>query len=194
MPESVKDRPTKAHEYLFLMSKSAKYYYDWESIKEPASLDSHARYARGRSDNHKYADGGPADKTIAKSFDHMLGVNPKARKLPTEWQRRYKQNPSFSNAVKDIIDFRNKRSVWTVPTQAFSDLHFATFPEKLIEPCILAGSQKDDIILDPFSGSCTVAVVAQKAGRKWIMIDLNKEYCEIGKNRVIKEARQRGLF
>lgn len=205
MPESVKDRPTKSHEYLFLMSKSDKYYYDWEAIKEKASLDTHARYAKGRSNNHKYSNGGPRNQTINKSFDHMLGVNPKTKKLPIYWQSgsgshdkipkgRYKQNPSFSNAVKDIVEYRNKRSVWLISTQAFSELHFATFPEKLVEPCILAGSKKKDIILDPFSGSCTVAIVAQKAGRNWIMIDLNKNYCEMGKNRIIKEARQMSLF
>lgn len=205
MPESVKDRPTKSHEYLFLMSKSEKYYYDWEAIKEPASPDTHAKYARGRSDNHKYADGGPGNQTIAKSFVHMLGVNPKTRKIPAGWQNgsgshdkipkgRYKQNPSFSSYLIDKVEYRNKRSVWTISPASFSGLHFATFPEKLIEPCILAGSRKGDIILDPFSGSCTVAVVAQKADRKWVMIDLSKKYCEMGKNRIIKEARQRVLF
>lgn len=164
MPESVKDRPTKSHEYLFLMSKSEKYYYDWEAIKEKASLDTHARYAKGRSNNHKYSNGGPGNQTINKS------------------------------TLRQIVEYRNKRSVWLISTQAFSELHFATFPEKLVEPCILAGSKKKDIILDPFSGSCTVAIVAQKAGRNWIMIDLNKDYCEMGKNRIIKETRQMSLF
>lgn len=207
MPESVKDRPTKAHEYLFLMSKSKRYYYDWEAIKEEASPDTHARYARGKSSNHKYLDGGPGNQTIAKSFDHMIrpGVNPKTRKIPSNWQTRsgshdtipkgrYKQNPSFSSAIKDIVEYRNKRSVWTIITQGTSDCHFATFPEKLVEPCILAGSKKGDIILDPFAGSCTVAVVAQKAQRQWIMIDINEDYCEMGKKRITREARQRVLF
>lgn len=112
MPESVRDRCTKAHEYIFLLSKSARYYYDRAAISEPVSLDSHARYARGRSNSHKWADGGPGNQTIAKSFDHMIapGVNPKA-KVPSGWDTgpgdhrekrgRYtpRQNESFSAAV-----------------------------------------------------------------------------------------------
>lgn len=210
MPGSYKDRPTRNFDYIFLLSKSQRYYYDWEAIKEPASPDIHARYARGRSGEHKYANGEPGNQTIAKTFDHMKkpGVNPKARKMPAGWQTgsgshdkipkgRYpqpKQNPSFSYAVKDIVEFRNKRSIWTIPTKGFSGPHYATFPEKFVEPCILAGSKKDDIILDPFAGSCTVAVVAAKAGRKFIAIDLSPEYCEMGSKRIKKAIRQRVLF
>jgi hypothetical protein len=163
MPESVKDRPTKSHEYIFLFSKSRKYYYDYKAIMEPASPDTHARYARGRSDHHKWADGGPGNQSIAKSFDHMLhpGVNPKAMMAvpPSGWNTgkgshdpikhaqgnnserfiRSRQNPSFSAAVKDVVNFRNKRSVWSVPTCPYSRAHFATFPPALIRPCILAG-------------------------------------------------------
>jgi DNA modification methylase len=137
MPESVTDRPTKSHEYLFLLAKSERYWYDAEAIKEPASVDTHARYARGRSDTHKWADGGPGNQTIAKGFEHMRapGVNPKAAmNAPGS-----KQNASFSNAVKDIVDTRNKRSVWTLATLPTPDAHFATFPIELPETCIKAG-------------------------------------------------------
>ena len=161
MPESVTDRPTKAHEYIFLLSKSAKYYYNAEAIKEQASADTHARYARGRSDSHKWADGGPGNQTIATNKPGSLfgqktpagwhqgtraegsaprdqrapGVNPKAAAN----NPGSKQNSSFSAAVKDIVETRNKRSVWTIPTQPTPEAHFATYPVALVEPCIMAG-------------------------------------------------------
>lgn len=209
MPESVKDRPTKAHEYIFLMSKSQRYFYDHEAIKEKASPDTHARYARGRSDHHKWADGGPGNQTIAKSFNHMLepGVNPKARlAAPVGWNTgpgshttltgRYqpKQNPSFSAAVKDIVDFRNKRSVWNVATQPFKEAHFATFPPKLIEPCILAGCPESGIVLDPFMGAATTAVTALDLGRQYIGIEISPEYCAIAEERIRQATRQERLF
>ena len=147
---------------------------DQEAIKEPASKDTHARYARGRTDGHKWADGGPGNQSIAKSFEHMRkpGVNPKAVAAP----KGCKQNESFSSATKDIVESRNKRSVWTVPTQPYPGSHFATFPEKLIEPCILAGCPGGGTVLDPFGGSGTVGRVAVKHRRKAILIELNPEY------------------
>jgi DNA modification methylase len=176
MPESVKDRCTKDHEYVFILAKSERYYFDQDAIKEPASPDTQPRYARGRSDRHKNADGGPGNQTIAASFSHMVrtpGVN---RKVVVGWASgpgshstlehaqskkdesssgqgikdstkfgrgagwRTKQNPSFSAAVKDVVEFRNKRSVWSVVSEPFSEAHFATFPQKLILPMILAGT------------------------------------------------------
>ena len=118
MPESVTDRPTRSHEYLFLLTKSARYYYDAEAIKEPSSPDTHARYARGWSETHKYADGGPGNQTIAKSFKHMRkpGVHPKSAPAGSG----IRANESFSAAVKDVVAFRNKRSVWRIATQPYS--------------------------------------------------------------------------
>ncbi|RJP48744.1 MAG: site-specific DNA-methyltransferase [Anaerolineaceae bacterium] len=181
MPESVKDRPTKSHEYIFLLSKTERYYYDAAAIMEPASLDTHARYARGRSDSHKYADGGPGGQTIARSLDHMVkaGVNPKAAMNA----KGSKQNASFSNAVRDVVEMRNKRSVWKVATQPYSGSHFATFPEKLIEPCILAGSRAGDIVLDPFFGSGTAGQVAEQLGRQWIGCEIQRAYEPLQKER-----------
>jgi site-specific DNA-methyltransferase (adenine-specific) len=121
MPESVKDRPTKSHEYVFLFSKSPKYYYDYESIREPGG--------------------------------------------------------------------RNRRTVWSIPTEPFSGAHFATFPPKLIEPCIIAGSQPDDWILDPFFGSGTVGVVCEQQHRKYVGIELNQEYIAIAVNRIKNTER-----
>ena len=182
MPESVTDRCTKAHENIFLLSKSARYYYDAEAIKEPASPDTHARYARGRSDTHKWADGGPGDQTIAKTFEHMRkpGVYPKAAPAGSG----IKANESFSAAIKDIVGTRNKRSVWTVATAPYCAGHFATFPPKLIEPCILAGSRPGDTVLDPFGGSGTTAGVALKHGRKAILCEVSKEYAALVPERI----------
>jgi site-specific DNA-methyltransferase (cytosine-N4-specific) len=120
MPESVKDRPTRAHEYLFMLSKSERYYYDFEAVKE-------------------------------------VGLNGK---------------------------LRNRRSVWNINTQAFSDAHFATFPPKLIEPCILASSKPGDYILDPFFGSGTVGFVCIQQHRRYVGIELNPEYVAIAANRL----------
>lgn len=175
MPESCKDRPTKSHEMLYLFSKSARYHCDMVAIREPASADTHARYARGRGNNHKWADGGPGNQTIATNRPGSLfapGVNPKAA-MNAKGSR---QNASFSAAVKDIVGYRNKRSVWTIATKPFKGAHFATFPPKLIEPCILAGSRKDDVVLDPFNGAGTTGLVATEHGRRYLGIELNPEY------------------
>ncbi|MDB5730734.1 MAG: methylase domain protein [Variovorax sp.] len=170
MPESTKDRPTKAHEYVFLLAKSERYFYDANAIKEPASEDTHARYARGRSDTHKHDERaqlvpGQRQQTISKSFEHMrkpvagwatrggshstiehaqadatrpakLLHNPKAAPADSG----IKANESFQAATAHVLEDRNKRSVWTVATEGYKDAHFATFPTKLIEPCILAGT------------------------------------------------------
>lgn len=192
MPESVKDRPTKSHEYLFLLSKQEQYYYDADSVKVKSSPDSHARYARGRSDYHKWADGGPGNQTPAKTMAHMRkpGVNPKC----AESGSGIKQNTSFSAACKDLVDFRNIRTVWTLSTEAFPEAHFATFPKALVRPCILAGSRIGDVVLDPFMGSGTVAVVAQNLGRNWIGIELNPDYKAMAERRIKRECAQMNLF
>ena len=165
MPESVKDRPTKAHEYLFLLSKSPSYYYDADAIREPHAPDSLARVGRGRSDDHKWADGGPGNQTLAK--DITKACHP---------------------------DGRNRRSVWTVATQPFAEAHFATMPPALAEPCILAGAPVDGVVLDPFGGAGTTALVARRNGRRFVHIELNPEYMAIAKRRLDGESYQAGLF
>lgn len=122
MPESVTDRPTKSHEYIFLLSKQERYFYDAEAIKEPTAADTEARYARGRSDDHKYADGGPGDQTIAHSFKHMLPGN---------------KTHKGTNAYEST---RNKRSVWSISTSPTPEAHFATYPIEIPETCLLAGT------------------------------------------------------
>lgn len=183
MPESVTDRPTKSHEYIFLLSKSQRYYYDHEAVKEPTLPESISRYDRGRSETHKWADGGPGNQTTARSFGHM---------------RVHGNKPGRDDGGMACNDrtgrYRNKRSVWTVSTTSFPGAHFATFPPKLIEPCILAGCPEGGIVLDTFSGSGTTAVVAHNLGRKSIMIDGQPEYYAMGKKRIQGAQMQQRLF
>lgn len=151
MPESCRDRPTKSHEYVFLLTKKPRYYYDHEAVKEPQSAVSIARRKRAR--RTPYAAPGQTTHT-------GLG------------------RPVPENAT------RNRRDVWTIPTQAFRGAHFATFPEKLVEPCIKAGCPKGGMVLDPFAGSGTVGVVAERLGRHSVLVELNPEYVDLIKKRV----------
>ena len=149
MPESVTDRPTKSHEYLFLLTKSARYYYDAEAVKEPAQ------------------DWGSRDRTnwrgkINSPAGPQTGCT----------------NSNFAESG------RNLRSVWTINTKPYREAHFATFPEKLVEPCVKAGTKKGDTVLDPFAGSGTTGLVAGKLDRKFIGIELNEEYIRIANNRI----------
>lgn len=148
MPESVTDRPTRSHEYVFLLSQSERYYYDAEAIREPFTYAAEVRVA------------------TPKNLDG-LGLKP-------------------TRAYGDKLDQsgRNRRSVWTISTQSYSGAHFAVFPEKLIEPCILAGSRAGDIVIDPFAGSGTTGVVAKKFGRRAILIEQSLEYCRMAADRI----------
>lgn len=173
MPESVKDRCTTSHEYMLLFSKSARYYFDWEAIQEPCvGFDkSSPRGSKGtltpnagrRKGNRKTFRGGGA-YTSGASFDNS-----------TE-----KQNDSHGNSPNDK-GLRRKRSVWRVSTAAGHSTHFATFPPKLIEPCVLAGSRPGGVVLDPFAGSGTTGKVAKANKRDFILIELSEEYAQICK-------------
>lgn len=154
MPESVKDRCTKAHEYIFLLSKSAKYYYDYEAIKEPAENRPF------NPDNKIERD--PTGMKMGNAHNYAPGAS------------GYGNSPTG----------RNKRSVWTVSTKPFPGSHFATFPPDLIEPCILAGSPKGGIVLDCFFGAGTTGRVSLKNGRYYIGIELNPKYAEMAENRI----------
>ena len=147
MPESVRDRCTKAHEYIFLLSKSKYYHYDNEAIKEPAK------------------DWGTRDRTNGKYHNPGTGLQP------------------HTGLTKSYTK-RNKRSVWSVNKKPYKGAHFATYPEELIEPCILAGSEKGDIILDPFMGSGTTAYVAKKHSRAYRGCELHKEYDSLISDRI----------
>lgn len=156
MPESVTDRCTKAHEYLFLLTKSARYFWDAEAIAEKST-------------------GRPAWSGDC-AFIANSGRN--------DWSSKDK---------KPGRETRNRRSVWTVATQPYSGAHFAVMPPKLIEPCILAGSRRGDLILDPFNGAATVGVVAVQHGRRYLGIELNPEYIRISLDRLRLDAAQSTL-
>jgi DNA modification methylase len=173
MPESVTDRCTKAHEYIFLMTKSAKYYYDAEAIKEPIKDSSIARLTQDVASQEG------SDRVPGKTNGKMKAVRFGGNKLcpDTRLQSGNEWNPAPEGTVA------NKRSVWTVPTASFSEAHFATFPPDLIKPCIMAGSKPGDTILDPFGGSGTTGMVALELGRKAMLIELNSEYVKLAERR-----------
>ena len=166
MPESVTDRCTKSHEYIFLLTKSAKYFYDADAIKEN-SIDPES--FTGRRERN------------APSMYHIDKKNLKNA-------GSVKENGKLTSG--QIYEKRNKRSVWTINTQPFKDAHFAVFPPKIPELCIKAGSSEGDTVLDPFFGSGTTGWVAQRLGRQWIGIELNEEYIKIAN----KRFAQRELF
>jgi DNA modification methylase len=183
MPESVQDRPTKAHEYIFLLSKSPKYYYDYEAIKEPAAHSSIKRWAQEIENQRgsERANGG------TKTNGPMKAVGgPKKDKQRGHSRRHAGFNERWDHMTKaeQAAMGRNKRSVWEVATQPFHEAHFATFPPKLIVPCILAGCPGGGLVLDPFAGAGTTLYVAEQLGRNSIGIELNPDYCDIIRRRM----------
>ena len=166
MPESVKDRLTRSYEYVFLFAKSKKYYYDAAAIAEPTMAATTERMKRGRG-QHKYADGTPGQK--AQTINR----------------------PRAAGAIQDayIPVFRNKRDVWKINTVPYGGAHFAAFPPKLAETCILAGCPPGGIVLDPFFGSGTAGLVAKQTGRQYIGIDINAEYCRLAAERINGAAK-----
>ena len=194
MPESVTDRCTKAHEYLFLLTKSERYYWDAEAMKEPAALSSLARWAQdidsqigsdrvpGKTNGNMKAVGGPRSRRDSFKRDGSK----RAQVIPG-------QTVGTHRADRDESEYdtgrRNRRSVWTVATKPYSGAHFATFPPELIEPCILAGAPAGGVVLDPFFGSGTTGEVSQRLERNWIGCELNPDYKPLQDERL----RQPGL-
>lgn len=162
MPESVQDRCTKAHEYIFLLSKSKQYYFNIEEMKEPCLESSKERQRRGVSDKNKWVDG-------------ALG------QTPHSISQKRDNDPN-----REVSTTRNKRSVWSINTHSYEGAHFATYPPELIRPCILAGCPKGGVVLDPFGGSGTTAAVANEEGRDAILCELNPEYISLIKNRLMR--------
>ena len=151
MPESVKDRCTKSHEYIFLFSKNKNYYYDNEAIKEKAT------------------DWGTRDRVNGKYHNEGTGLQP-------------------HSGLEKSYETKNKRSVWTVTTKPYREAHFAVFPTELIEPCVKAGCPENGTVLDPFGGSGTTGLVADRLGRNAQIIELNKDYIDIANKRVMNDA------
>ena len=162
MPHPVSTRPTTDHEYLFLFSKSAEYYYDADAIREPHVTFSEDSKMKGGRNHFGKRDGTPeSGKNSGNSNLH-----------DARWDQAFHPHG------------RNKRTVWSIPLGKFREAHFAVFPPKLIEPCILAGCSEGGVVLDPFFGAGTVGLVATKLGRKYFGIELNKEYVKIATNRL----------
>ncbi|WP_431106661.1 DNA-methyltransferase [Variovorax paradoxus] len=219
MPESAKDRCTKAHEYLFLLTKSERYYWDFDAMQEPVTGGAHARrsaealgvkrpgFGHGYDSEakpryktpdgwatHSGAHGGfhkdgreqgqyPSPKRNEAGNDSAYGDGKSERMgRGAGWRERKladvgsgtKMNASFDEAVAGLVSTRNRRSVWTIPSEPYSGAHFATFPRKLIEPCVLAGCPAGGTVLDIFFGSGTTGEVSQALGRNYIGIDLNR--------------------
>jgi len=193
MPEAATDRPTTSHEYIFLLSKRRRYYYDADAIKEPASLALASQVEQGYAGaaTKNYASAGAQDPSAVKAriIDNRRrraahprghGVNPQAR----AGALGSRQNASFSAAVCDLVDDRNARSVWVIPTQPYPDAHYATFPEGVPEKCIKAGTRLGDTVLDPFCGSGTTGQVAIQLGRSFIGVELNPTYAQLARERI----------
>lgn len=163
MPENVKDRLTRSYEHIFLLTKSRKYYFDALAIAQPIAADTARRYMAGRGNGHKYAGTVPGQEGIQK-------IN----------------RPRKPGDIKesDISPYRNCRDVWLINTVSYRGGHYAAYPPKLAERCILAGCPVGGIVLDPFFGSGTTGLVAAENGREYIGIELNAEYCGLAEKRI----------
>lgn len=212
MPESVKDRCTKSHEYIFLLSKSQKYYFDYEAIQEEANYDgSKGTMMRSscpkadadiipemniqsinekekwqkntgiRFGGNKYGDN--EDRHFQTYSGNVWTPKTKNCKDKGLTPNSFHINRELGNQDKEYY-VRNKRSVWHVNSKPYKEAHFAVYPEMLIQPCILAGSKEGGIVLDPFMGSGTTAVVSKKLGRKYVGCELNPEYIKIAEKRL----------
>jgi len=183
MPESVRDRPTKSHEYIFLLTKSQDYFYDYEAVLEPANYD-------GRKDtvmkgSKKYKDGSYLANGNANSLSVKGRERWRFKNLQEDGQQPNTIHERRAAGLKDeVYAVRNKRDVWTVNTKSYSGAHFATFPTELIEPCILAGTKEGDTVLDPFNGSGTTGEVSIKHHRLYIGCELNPKYVKLTHRRL----------
>ncbi len=182
LPESVTDRPTTAHEKLFLLTKSATYFYDQDAFREPVTGDAHPRRNDGQT---LPANGevGTFNRRIGslrryEGVEHSGGIHAPHTALQ-KW-RDYAKTGEQTH--------RNARSVWTIPTVPTAEAHFATFPPALVERCILLGCPDDGVVIDPFGGAGTVGLVAERLARDSILIELNPQYCEMAKRRITGDA------
>ena len=199
MPESVKDRPVKAHEYMFLFSKSPRYFYDYTSVLEPVAAndngniqhpnalrfdrivneparpghnDSQHRLSRGKGNNKGFRGGGVY--THNRSFQNNIGIGSQTA--------GNKENPT---------GLRNQRTVWSIASRGFSDAHFATYPPELVRPCLLAGCPAGGTVLDPFGGAGTTALEAERQQKNSVLIELNPEYAVMARRRIAQDC---GMF
>jgi site-specific DNA-methyltransferase (cytosine-N4-specific) len=208
MPESVKDRPTQSYEHIFLFSKSAKYFYDSEAAREPASYrnryESIATFARHVNEPIRPGNPQPQHRPDRPKKGETWRTTESQHRCPgrrdsrndfghqERGRKHFTPRPGIDvkggSQGAGFMDYplydRNWRDVWTIPVQPFAGAHFATFPEVLVRRCLIAGSRPGDLVFDPFMGSGTTAVVAEKLGRKWLGIELNPDYLEIQNRRL----------
>lgn len=163
MPESVRDRPSRCYEHVFLLTKSKSYFYDAAAIAEPVAPTTAARYRQGRGAGHKYAEEVPGQGKVQ-------GIN------------RTRSGGYYEDALMPTT--RNKRDVWLINTVPYKGGHFAAFPPKLAETCIMAGCPKGGVVIDPFFGSGTTALAAKSLARHYIGIELNYDYCALARARI----------
>jgi DNA modification methylase len=189
MPESVTDRCTKAHEYVFLLSKSSRYYWDAEAMQEPVQSDKgNAKSFRGGAycNNATFDNATGGNRTVtgntrSKRDSFKREGSKRAAVIPGQSVGTHREDRPESDYP---LDTRNRRSVWSVATRPFKGAHFATFPPALIEPCIAAGCPRGGMVLDPFGGAGTTALVAERLGRNSISIELNPDYVALARARL----------
>ena len=201
MPESVKDRCTKSHEYIFLLSKRPVYYFNSRAIMEPVANSTTARLQQNVAEQKGSNRGNGGTKNM-KAVGGSLGAfgQAQSRRRSGNAERKERPVPGIKKGglaghvpYYDISGYRNKRSVWNISTSKNRGLnHYATFPEELAANCILAGSDIDDTVLDPFMGIGTVGIVAAKRRRNFIGIDINPEYCRVAEQQLA--MTEKGLF
>lgn len=165
MPESITDRPTKSHEYLFLLSKSPRYYFDADAVREPA------RYAGPNGAQHS-----PYGQGFTRRSDKQAAMAAAAGGSTKRRMAGFNDRWDAAEANGTAPLARNLRSVWTIATEPYPGAHFATFPRKLVEPCVKAGCPEGGVVLDPFAGTGTVGMVAQSLSRRAVLIDLSADY------------------
>ena len=179
MPESVTDRCTKSHEYVFLFSKSQKYYFDHEAIQEPAVTQGDV--GKIKFGGSKY---GENDDTHFSTYSGKEWV-PQTKNCKYDGQTPNSMHVRREMGLKDeVYTVRNKRDVWSINVKPCKEAHFATYPFELVKPCILAGCPEDGLVLDPFMGSGTTALVAKGLGRNYLGIELNPQYVELANKRL----------
>jgi site-specific DNA-methyltransferase (cytosine-N4-specific) len=201
-PEAVKDRPTRSHEYIFQLAKASRYYYDQHAIAEPVTggakprgrgVNPKAVASSGTKDAQRDAAGLRPSSRLGRApgWRALDGKNEESgdrRRAGFNERWRVKQNESFAAAIRDPVDTRNARSVWTIRTHPFPGAHFATFPPKLAAKCILAASRPGDVVLDHFAGAGTTGLVALRLGRAFVGVEINPEYVEMARQRILADA------
>ena len=188
MPESVTDRCTKSHEYIFLLSKSKKYYFDYEAIQEEAVTQCDPRIGRREEYN------GMRDGTAGNGQRAFVSLKTRPRmggnKYGDSDDKHYatKSGKEWEPQTNGEVVVRNKRSVWTINVKPTKEAHFATYPQELVLPCILAGCPENGVVLDPFMGSGTTGIVARKLNRNFVGCELNPEYQKMAERRIFNEG------